>query len=55
MTLNQPVYFFLPEDLAKQLGERARARRLATNLTRKTLAERSGVPDRLFESSKEPG
>lgn len=44
MTLDQPLNFLLPEDLAKQLGERARARRLAANLTRKTLAERSGVP-----------
>lgn len=44
MTIDQPLHFLLPEDLAKQLGERARARRLAANLTRKTLAERSGVP-----------
>ena len=44
MSITQPLNFLLPEDLARQLGERARARRLAANLTRKTLAERSGVP-----------
>lgn len=54
MSINQPLNFLLPEDLAGQLGERARARRLAANLTRKTLAERSGVPEstiRKFEGS----
>lgn len=45
MTINQPLNFLLPEDLARQLGERVRARRLADNWTRKTLAERSGVPE----------
>lgn len=44
VSLNQPLNFLLPEDLARQVGERARARRLAANLTRATLAERSGVP-----------
>lgn len=45
MSINQPISFLLPEDLASQLGERARARRLLANLTRKTLAARSGVPE----------
>jgi transcriptional regulator with XRE-family HTH domain len=36
----------LPPDLVlHQLGKRAQARRLAENLSRKTLAARSGVPD----------
>jgi transcriptional regulator with XRE-family HTH domain len=45
MSVNQPLNFLLPEDLARRLGERARSRRLAANLTRKTLAIRSGVPE----------
>ncbi|PKO88662.1 MAG: hypothetical protein CVU16_13575 [Betaproteobacteria bacterium HGW-Betaproteobacteria-10] len=45
MSINQAINFLLPEDLARQLGERARARRLAANLTRRTLAEQSGVPE----------
>ena len=44
MSISQPLNFLLPEDLARQLGDRAQARRLAANLTRKTLSERSGVP-----------
>jgi transcriptional regulator with XRE-family HTH domain len=44
MSLNQPLNFLLPEELASHLGEHARARRLSANLTRKTLAVRSGVP-----------
>lgn len=44
MSIDQPLNFLLPEDLAGQLGERARARRLAANLTRETLSVRSGVP-----------
>ena len=45
MSLSQPINFLLPDELAKQIGERARARRLSANLTRKTLAARSGVPE----------
>lgn len=44
----------LPEDLARQLGERARHRRLALNLTRRTLSARSGIPEstiRKFETT----
>lgn len=54
MSINQPLNFLLPEDLASQLGERVRARRLSANLTRKTLAARSGVPEstiRKFEGT----
>lgn len=54
VTINQPLTFQLPEDLARQIGEQVRLRRLADNLTRKTLAERSGVPEatiRKFEVS----
>lgn len=54
MSLSQPLNFLLPEELASQLGERARARRLSANLTRKTLAARSGVPEstiRKFEGT----
>ena len=45
VSLSQPLNFLLPEDLASQIGARARARRLSANLTRKTLAARSGVPE----------
>jgi transcriptional regulator with XRE-family HTH domain len=54
MSLNQPLNFLLPEELASQLGERVRARRLSANLTRKTLAARSGIPEstiRKFEGT----
>ncbi len=54
MSINQPLNFLLPEDLARQLGVRAQARRLGANLTRKTLAVRSGVPEstiRKFETT----
>ena len=44
MSISQPLNFLLPDDLARQVGERAKARRLAANLTRETLSERSGVP-----------
>ena len=44
MSINGPINFLLPEDLARQLGERAKARRLSLNLTRETLSKRSGVP-----------
>lgn len=45
MSISAPLNFLLPEDLAAQIGDRARARRLAANLTRKTLAKQSGVPE----------
>ena len=45
MSINDPLLFLLPEDLAAQIGDRVRARRLAANLTRKTLAKQSGVPE----------
>lgn len=45
VSINQPLNFLLPEDLAAQIGQRVRARRLALDLTRKTLAQRSGVPE----------
>lgn len=54
MSVNKPLNFLLPEDLASRIGARARARRLAANLTRKTLADRSGVPEstlRKFEGT----
>jgi len=44
MSIEGPVNFLLPEDLAAQMGKRAQARRLAANLSRKTLSLRSGVP-----------
>lgn len=34
-----------PQAILRQLGERARLRRLAFNWSRKTLASRSGVPE----------
>lgn len=34
-----------PGELARQIADNARALRLAQNLSRKTLAERSGVPE----------
>lgn len=36
---------FSPRELAQQVGENARALRLAQNLSRKTLAERAGVSE----------
>ena len=54
VSTTQPLSFLLPEDLARQLGEMARDRRLASNLTRKTLAARAGVPGstiRKFETT----
>jgi transcriptional regulator with XRE-family HTH domain len=44
MSIEGPINFLLPEDLAAQMGKRAQARRLAANLSRKTLSLRSGVP-----------
>ena len=58
MTIDGPLNFLLPEDLASQMGKRAQARRLAANLSRKTLSLRSGVPVstlRKFESSGKIG
>ena len=43
-SIDKPLNFLLPEDFARQLGALARERRLANNLTRATLAARSGVP-----------
>jgi len=54
MTINGPVTFLLPEDLARQIGKRLEARRLSQNTSRKTLAAQSGVPVstiRHFETS----
>lgn len=54
MSIKEPLNFLLPEDLASQIGARVRARRLAANWTRKTLAARSGVPEstlRKFEGT----
>ena len=51
---NQPLSFMLPADYALQVGVHAKARRLAADLSRKTLSERSGVPVstiRKFEST----
>lgn len=45
MSIDEPLSFLLPEDMARQLGGRVRVRRLAANLTRRTLAVRSGVPE----------
>lgn len=44
MALSGPLSFLLPEDVARDLGKRAKARRLAFSLTRKTLADQSQVP-----------
>jgi transcriptional regulator with XRE-family HTH domain len=44
VSIEKPLNFLLPEDFARQLGALAKDRRLASNLTRKTLAARSGVP-----------
>jgi transcriptional regulator with XRE-family HTH domain len=58
MSLTGPISFLLPEDAARELGQRARERRLASNLSRKTLAAQSGVPAatiRLFETTGKLG
>jgi transcriptional regulator with XRE-family HTH domain len=58
MTIDAPLNFLLPEDLASKMGKRAQARRLAANLSRKTLSLRSGVPVstlRKFETSGKIG
>lgn len=44
VSISQPLNFLLPDDLARHIAERARARRLAADLTRNTLSARSGVP-----------
>lgn len=54
VSVNGPLNLLLPEDLAQQLGHRLRACRLAVNLTRKSLALQSGVPEstiRKFETT----
>jgi hypothetical protein len=33
MSIDKPIRFVLPEELAKQIGERAKSKRLAMNLT----------------------
>lgn len=58
MSINGPLSFLLPEDTARDVGERARARRLAGNLSRKTLSAQSGVPEstiRKFEMTGKVG
>ena len=44
MSITGPISFLLPEDLARNIGARAKGLRLAANLSRKTLAAQSGVP-----------
>jgi len=54
VSIDKPLNFLLPEDFARQLGALARDRRLANNLTRDSLAARSGVPSptiRKFETT----
>ena len=54
MSIIGPLNFVLPEDVARSLGAAAQARRLADNLSRKSLAALSGVPAptiRNFEGS----
>ena len=41
----EPISFLSPQDVLKALANQAKARRLAENFSRKTLAERSGVPE----------
>lgn len=58
MSIEEPISFVLPEELARQIGAKAKSKRLAMNLTRKTLAQRSGVPAptlRRFESTGQVG
>lgn len=48
--------FISPEDAALRMAQKARARRLADNLSRKTLAEKSGVSEasiKRFETTGE--
>jgi len=40
-----PTNIFSPQSIAIKLAERLRARRLAEDWSRRTLAERSGVPE----------
>lgn len=52
------IGFKSPEAILSELGQRAKAARLALGWTRKTLAERSGVPEstiKRFESSGQIG
>jgi transcriptional regulator with XRE-family HTH domain len=55
VSINQPISFLLPEDLAKELGRKTEARRLTLDLTRKTLAERSGVPESTIRKFEKTG
>ena len=50
------ISFISPEDAAIAIAERTRVRRLADNLSRKTLAEKSGVSEasiKRFETTGE--
>jgi transcriptional regulator with XRE-family HTH domain len=50
------ISFISPEDTAIAIAERTRVRRLADNLSRKTLAEKSGVSEasiKRFETTGE--
>lgn len=54
MSIDKPISFVLPEEMARLIGEKAKSKRLAMNLTRKTLSQRSGIPAptlRRFEST----
>lgn len=54
MSIEKPIQFLLPEDLAKQIAGQAKARRLSSNLSRKTLSLQSGIPEstiRKFETT----
>lgn len=40
-----PIVLLLPSQLKKQIAQQAQQKRLEKNLSRKSLAERSGVPE----------
>ena len=58
LSINNPLNFQLPGDVAKRIGERACDLRLAHKLTRQTLSQRCGVPAstiRRFEQTGQIG
>ena len=55
MAIIGPISFLLPEDVARNLAQQAQARRLADNLSRKTLATLSGVPASTIRQFEQTG
>ena len=55
MSTTGPLLFLMPTDVLRDISYAAKARRLAENLSRKTLSERSGVPAPTIRHFEETG